>query len=442
MKAGGGTCIIMFGNVGRCLLIPLVATAAAVALPGPAGPTTSRPVRVSLTLRDGGRVRGMLVRLEAQQLVIGAGGKVRTIPLGDVAPASLYMVRRQVLDLSKPAVHLELGTYCLRHGLARLAEREFAETLRMDPSLAGRIERARAAASRPAGDATGDGDGMVGFRPPKPAAKDVRKYPPATADQIASARKRAERWADETRRFAPALHPVETPHFRIYSAWDRANDKALRETCEKLYAAMCRQFDIPATENIWVDKAAVFVFWQREHFAKFCTDVYGKGNPKASGYCGWYGDGFVFIAMGPCRTRAWFYEVLVHEATHGFLARYRGNGHVPSWVHEGLADYMAATLVAGAQAGRKYIRATREAVRKDRRADGIFEKVGMDWFDYGIAQSWVRYLIARDRKAFIRFVQAMKDGRSDEEALGAAFGLTRRQFLRQWRRAAVRAVGP
>ncbi len=195
-------------------------------------------------------------------------------------------------------------------------------------------------------------------KPPAVEDKDVKKYVPATERQIERARKRGEEWAKQTKEFVRTLHLIDTPHFSIYSAWNTGNDRALREICENMYTTLCKQFNIPPTENIWVHKAAVFIFWEKAHYTKFCTDVHKRGNPAAAGYCGWYGDGFVFIVMGPARSTRQFYELLVHEGTHGFIARYRSNRTIPKWVNEGRAEYMSAVLVKNSYSARQYIDAT------------------------------------------------------------------------------------
>jgi hypothetical protein len=96
--------------------------------------------------------------------------------------------------------------------------------------------------------------------------------------------------------------------------------------------------------------------------------------------------------------------------------------------------------VPGGGAARRYVEATGEAVRRNRDVSRIFQDVRLEDFDYGIAQSLVRYLLARDRKAFVRFIQLMKSGLDDAEALQQAFGLTREQLLGQWRRASRKAL--
>ena len=304
-------------------------------------------------------------------------------------------------------------------------------------ALAGAGRRPGAPASAPA---DGDGDSGVGPDLTKTAGP-VIKYQPATPQQIEAFRGKAEAWAEQTRKtIVKTMHLVETEHFLIYSAWARSNDKALKNICERMYRAMCKQFDIPRSVNIWAGKCPIYVFWQAEHFARFCTEVDRRGNPKAGGYCAYSGRGYVYIVVNRCRSRTRFYEVLVHEATHGFLARYKTNRHVPTWANEGLAEYMAATLVPGAWAGRKYVDATKAAVRGGQDVAHIFKGVRLNAFDYGVAQSLVRYLIKRDRKAFIKFIDVIKEGKTDEQALKSAFALSHQELLDAWAKEASRKL--
>ena len=272
--------------------------------------------------------------------------------------------------------------------------------------------------------------------------KDVlgRKFMPVTKEEIQANRKLAQDWADKAKQtVVKSMHLIETDHFLIYSAWSRSNDAALKRICEKLYSALCKQFAIPRRQNIWAGKCPIYVFWEREHYLKFCKDVDGAGkrSPRllgAAGYSSQRGS-FTYVVLNRVRSKQWFYELLVHESTHAFLARYLTNRHVIAWVNEGLAEYMAATLVPRSYASRKYVSATKEAVKNKRSVAHVFKNVTLNAFDYGIAQSFVRYLIHRNRKAFIRFVGLLKQGRSDEQALQEAYGLSREQFLKAWWRA-------
>ena len=442
----------------------------------------SAPVRAAITLRDNSRVQGVLLRLTEQQAVFQVGSQERAVPLEQMLPSSLYMLRRQVWDLSKARTHLELGRYCQSEGMTDHARREFDECLRLDKSLGAEVEQARQAApGKPAPPAAPPDKPATPVQPPEPpkpepvksdspakpavpdkpadkpaaqaapedepglaapveeAPKEIVKYQACTPEQAKRCLDQAAEWAKQTEKFCPTVHLVETPHFLIYSAWDRSNDAALTDICERLYQALCQQFDIPVDQNIWVGKCAIYVFWQKDHFTRFCLEVFGRGNPAAAGFCGHDGRGFCFIAMGPARSRNWFFEVLVHEATHAFVSRYLTNRNIPTWVNEGLADYMASTLLTNTYASRKYVSATRQALR-GRDPRGVFQGVGLNEFDYGIAQSWVQYLIARDRQAFIQFVRLLKEGAADEQALQQAYKLTHEQLVQQWGQAAARTL--
>jgi len=261
---------------------------------------------------------------------------------------------------------------------------------------------------------------------------EVVKYEPATPEQAETNRKRAADWAEQARAFAPTMHLVEADHYWIYSAWDRSNDALLKDVCEKMYKALCQQFGIPAGHNIWAGKCPIFIFWEPSHWQKFCSGVYKRGNAKAAGFCGSRGDGFVFVAIGPARSKEWFFEVLVHESTHAFLSRYVSNRMVPDWAHEGLAEYMAATLVNAPIAGQRYVLATKRAVQSGRDVSYVFRSVSMNDFDYGIAQSLVRFLILRNARGFGKFITGIKEGKDQEEAMKDAFNWTLQDLQLAW----------
>ena len=267
------------------------------------------------------------------------------------------------------------------------------------------------------------------------------KFQLATPEEIEAFGKQAAAYAEQTRKTITAnLHKLETRPFVIYSAWSRSNDRALAEICEKLYVALCRQFDVPPTANIWAGKCPVFVFWDKEHFRRFTTEVDEVGMTDAAGYQLHRSDGFGYIVLNRVSTRRRFFELLAHEGTHAFIARYLTNLPIPSWVNEGMAEYAAATLVKGSVAARRHVPAARKAVQANKDISHVFTKPAMSDFDYGICQSLVRYLIARDRKAFVRFFTRMKEGASQAEALQEAYGLTGGQLLAQWRAAVARAI--
>ncbi|MFP4105163.1 MAG: hypothetical protein ACLFVU_03640 [Phycisphaerae bacterium] len=413
------------------LLTSAVVCTSAIELPAAEDKTQRRP-RVMLSLKDGKPVRGLLVRADDSEVVLRVGEEEKSFANETIKPVSLYMVKRKVLDLSEAESHIRLAKLCMRHGLKTIALRELSTAQRLDPERKEEIARLRkqALSSTP-----------PEAEEPEPAESDegaadektVRQYKEATKAQIAVFRKQAEAKFEAAKKFAPSMHLIETPHFLIYSTWDKDNDKALANICENMYARMCRQFNIPAKENIWAGKCPVYVFWKPENFQRFATEIdKNAAISKAAGYNRMHSNGFTYIVMNRLNTKSDFFTVLVHEASHAFLARYLTNRHVTSWVNEGLAEYMAATLVKDGFAMDRCKLATKEAAKGERSIMPVFDGVKLDSFDYGVAQSLTRYLISRDKKAYIKFIQLQKQGKSDEEALKEAYGITREQLARLW----------
>jgi len=366
--------------------------------------------------------------------VVQVGRERREVPIEQVQPVSVYMTRRKVMDLSRAETHLALGRYCLENALPDHARREFDQAVRLDASLAKQVEELLAStpASAPRDSTAAPAPTGKGAASPAPA---TRKYIPVTEAQIAANHKLVEGMAEKARAFARNLHRVETDHFLIYSTWGPSDDKPLMETCEKMYAGLCRQFDIPVKENIWAGKYPIFVFQEPEQFRRWCDEVVQGGVPDAAGYCCQRSDGFSYIVMNRSPTKEAFYELLIHEATHAFMARYVSNVALPRWLNEGLADYMAGELVPGCSAGKRHVRAAKEARKLGGSIARIFQEVQLDVFDYGVAQGLVRLLIARDRAAFVRLVTRLKEGAASEEALKETYKLTHEQLEQLWWRA-------
>ncbi len=270
---------------------------------------------------------------------------------------------------------------------------------------------------------------------PRPSSKPARlepatKFALATKEQADAARALADKLFVEARKFATAMHLVETDHFLIYSEWEKSADKPLSDLAEGLYGALCRQFDIPVKQNIWIGKCPIYTFFVQEHYRKFTMEVDGAKAERAAGYCS-YRNGVCYMVMDYRDSRSDFNTVLVHETTHAFLSRYLTNRNVPLWLNEGLAETMAATLVPDGFAARRWEQATREAVKLKANITKVFEEVRLLDYDYGIAQSVVRFLI-RDKKAFIKLVTLLKEGKSEEDALMDSFKLTRPQLVKAW----------
>lgn len=264
----------------------------------------------------------------------------------------------------------------------------------------------------------------------------TRKYMPVTTQQAMVNKAVLDAYFEKTRKdITPDIHFVQTDHFWVYSAWDKNTDKEFGDVLESMYRALCRQFDIPEKDNIWAGKCGVIFFKDRAHYVKFTKDVDKSNMDKADGYQWHSGNGLAYICMSPPSNRTAFYTLLTHEGTHAFLSRFQNDKSVPSWLNEGLAEVSANMLVKGSPVAIRLRRAVDEA-KTGKDIMKVFERVELNDFDYGIAQGFVQFLIAKDRLAFCKMITEIKQGKTDDEALKDCYGWTKPEMGKAWKAAA------
>ncbi|MEM6551424.1 MAG: hypothetical protein AAF750_04770 [Planctomycetota bacterium] len=275
----------------------------------------------------------------------------------------------------------------------------------------------------------------------------ARRYLLPTTKEVQANLKQAEAWFEAAKQIEPSVHIIETPNFIIYSGWPRSNDPTLKKIYTRLYEQLCDQFNVPIGQHIWAGRLPVYAFWDKQEFVRFCVeqvDVPQDVASKAGGFYLHWGD-FDAVILGPvlmpgmrkADARKWFFNLLVHESTHAFLARYYSRERVPSWLNEGMAETLASRMVSQASSDRKL------AFARDRARQGwvpdpdrFFDEthIPLEPEYYGAAQAVTRYLIRHDRRQYIELIRAIKDGKTDEEALKETFGWTRKELLMRWAR--------
>jgi hypothetical protein len=274
----------------------------------------------------------------------------------------------------------------------------------------------------------------------------LAKYPRPTPQEILANRTNAIALAEKTRqRIVWTMHLVETPHFLIFSAWNWSNDAILSGLCEGMYQKLAEQFNVPATDSVWIGKCPIYLFWDPAHYARFITEIdqsqaLDSNMAHANGYHATHGHFSYIVINGVSefgstleQAKIRFYHVLVHEGTHAFLSRYISDDSLPLWIEEGLADYIAAVLVPQSEANRTYLTASYAALRDPESVNHLLDKTrDLTPTEYGLAQSLVRFLVAQDRTAFVHFIELLKRGEADDDAMQEAFHVTRAEFVRDW----------
>jgi hypothetical protein len=198
---------------------------------------------------------------------------------------------------------------------------------------------------------------------------------------------------------------------------------------DAMYDQLCGAFGIPGGQNIWAGKCIVVAFKAEASFHQFEEKFMQNPGAQAQGICHSSSDGKVVIAVWKGDHESFFANVLVHETAHGFVHRYKSTVHIPSWVNEGIADWVAAAVV---KTDKEVGRRQREAagrVRESGTLGGNFfqDEQNIDAWQYGVASSLVD-LMLRGGPKYRKFFDNMKEGMTSTEALQDAYGVSEPQL--------------
>jgi hypothetical protein len=202
-----------------------------------------------------------------------------------------------------------------------------------------------------------------------------------------------------------------------------------------MYARLSEIFGVAPGTNIWRGKALVLVFLQRETYNKFEQDFFHSDASKTGGRCHESSNGDVQIAFYRESDDRWFAHVLVHESTHGFLHRYRSAAGIPSWANEGLAEYIAFELVEQSGAKQANMAEARTDLQAHKDLSDFFAAAHIDNERYAVARTLTEFMITRDKAAYVKFINGIKDGMEVAESLQKSYGATLEQIVEayaQW----------
>jgi hypothetical protein len=236
---------------------------------------------------------------------------------------------------------------------------------------------------------------------------------------------------------------VETEHFLIFTDFAKGAHGRLGALLEGMYGSVAEMFGVGDGTAVFAGKVPVFCLRTRRAFERvaWVLDDYSAGG--ALGYTSMDGNGHVHVVMyrqgGSAASRDSFASTLVHEGTHAFLHRYKSVRHVPNWLNEGLADFVAERVLGESCAYGETADATALAVVGGGYSlEGFFSDVGtLDPRYYPVAHSMVRFLVYRDGGAVVKLVDSIKSGVAVESALEAHFGLDFDGLEEAWRASAV-----
>jgi len=228
-------------------------------------------------------------------------------------------------------------------------------------------------------------------------------------------------------------HPFElheTEYFLFLTDMPRGDVGPFIADLDKMYLVLGRAFGVPKGENIWWGKAPVLAFAERNDFVHFEQKFMNYTVTDAQGLHHGSSDGDVVIACYRGRDPAFFASVLVHETAHGYLHRYRSTVHVLAWINEGVADWVAGSVVtASGEVSRRQLAAA-EQIKRTGTLGQFFDGEHLDPWQYGVASSLVDLLVKIDAGRYRTLIDGIKEGQTWEESLKNAYGLTPAELTR------------
>lgn len=391
------------------------------------------PVEVEVTMRDGKEFTADLVKVEEAQVTFKLRGKEVIHPIEDIHPWSVFEIRSLAMGFDNPRIFVEYGRQELNwYEDEEEAEMWFKRALDRDKSLHKLVKVIRSNPEKP-----------VDVNPD--AEVEGQKFRQSHPDAEAAILELVDGWHEVIKeKVKSECAKIETDHFLIYTTWDKRDHRALAKVCEKLYSRLCKEFDINRKHNIWSPKLPIYVFWTEREFNRFNVNcLLRPSGIRAGGYC-WSRMGVTFVVLNQVKysqlTKAeaqqWFFELLVHETTHAFNARYLSDIKLPTWYNEGIAELMAAELVPGCRADKWWRSATRYVRDGSVDIETNFDRFRGSRLDYAVMQSLVRYMMFKKKKEFITFYKLLKDGMDQDDALKEAYGVTRQELVDKWLHAA------
>ena len=235
-------------------------------------------------------------------------------------------------------------------------------------------------------------------------------------------------------------HRVTTPHFVIEFSVPAEMGADYADLCEKAYKRLTSVFRLGPNELVWQGKCFIFLFAGHAEFLRFAVAVHGKTAAQSGGYTLIHKRNPVVVLFLHGSNHTKLKQTLIHEMTHVFLGLYKTEGRINTWLHEGFAQYFEfkhkpeRSRLALSRTVAKALVARNRTVPLARFWRAYFPPT--DAASY--AQAWSLIDFMSSTKALRRktgsFIIKLKEGKSQEQALQEAFGVTLPQFEALWKK--------
>lgn len=315
---------------------------------------------------------------------------------------------------------------------AKRIEHLFKSALRVDKNASERIdalrEKLKGAGEADPEDAPDAGEDKPGKEPDErgadgqPDIDNPRAWPKMSDDEHAAAVEALQGFVDPVlEKMSHKMGSTQTERFLVYSDMPKKESKYWVGVLDKMYDKLCETFDLDKEENIWNGKCLLLFFNNQEDYLKYNAAAYGNNASGSAGICYQFPKGDVHIAMYKQRDEKVLAHVLVHEAVHGFLFRYQSSHYVPNWLNEGLAEYIAVSLVKSGEYPRR-AESSRQLVKSRGRLDNFLSARNIQGPHYGLAYDVTAMMVDENRKGYVKLIQGIKEGKELDDVFNEDYG--------------------
>ena len=273
-------------------------------------------------------------------------------------------------------------------------------------------------------------------------ARGVEAWPEdVSEEEHAQALAKSRAMIDEVIDLLPGTQLYETDNFLFTSNMPAEQVVPYAASLDQMYRYMCQLYGVDRGQKVWFGgKAPIFAFLEKHQFDAFEERFFPDARQSLGAVANIYGlchlssSGEVVISCYRGDDPHDFGQMLVHETSHGFIHRYKTKARLPNWVDEGMADLVGAEMVPRSKAVRNRELAAMQRLAAQPSVGGMLsaERI-VDW-QYGLASSLNRFLLQANREGYVRFIEALKEGMTWEEALGEAYASTPEVLLAHYSR--------
>ena len=450
----------MRNQSGRILIISFFTFAFALAIPCAIGVQSLYAGElVPVHLPGGLTLPCEVFKVSKDGVVLRVNDKQQTIPLDKLNPKDVAQCYKKALNPKDAALRFEMGSFFFTSKLFNEAEEELNGAVSLDakykPKAAALLsaigalkemtdpakdDKKRTASTKKSGDGKDkDEDSGSDSSNEDFAAKFKRMdVPPRSAAEMKTF---LDTQLEHLKEIGGPWRMIETKHFYCFSNVKEDKHRLVAQWDELFYNNLCDILKHKEGDKLWNNKCPIYYFAGYGQFQRFATESDGPGAAYSGGYFSAHGRDvhicipFMNGRVNESEADRLAKNTLHHEGTHAFLQLTDEDVPLSRALHEGMAQFIEFWYDSDGNLALRLNNPERrrnaEFIAERTRTNNIpswaeMKQRPMGGTDHeGYAWAWIKleFLYRNfDKLCLPKMVHLIKSGKTEDEALVAAFG--------------------